>query len=78
MNTPELSYNAKRYRALRSMGRCVACGKPSKEKTRCPDCMKKLSTASIVSQRKLNAKRKNEMEYLRARVKELEAANVDQ
>lgn len=77
MNTPELSYNTRRYRALRSMGRCVACGKPSKEKTRCPDCMKKLSAASIVSQRKLNAKRKNELELLRARVREVEDANVD-
>jgi hypothetical protein len=37
--------------------------------------MKKLSAASIVSQRKLNAKRKNELELLRARVRELESAN---
>lgn len=68
------TYNKRRYYALRAMGRCVACGKPSKEKTRCPVCMKKLSAAGDLSQRKSNAKRENELEYLRARVKELEAA----
>ena len=77
MNETNLSYNARRYHALRSMGRCVACGKHVKEKTRCPDCMKKLSAASVISQRKLNSKRKNELEYLRSRVKELEGVHAD-
>lgn len=70
------TYNKRRYHALRAMGRCVACGKPSKEKTRCPECMKKLCKCSVRYTRRANKARKEELEYLRARVKELEAGNA--
>lgn len=69
------TYNKRRYHALRAMGRCVACGKPSKEKTRCPECMDKMCRSSVQSARRANKMRRKELEYLRARVKELESAN---
>ena len=69
------TYNKRRYHALRAMGRCVACGKPSKEKTRCPECMKRASKATYKWLRKANKQKNEELEYLRARVKELESAN---
>lgn len=59
------TYNKTRYRALRSMGRCVACGKPT-EKSRCPKCMKDLERAVKKSQRK-------RLDAMQRRIKELEA-----
>jgi hypothetical protein len=53
----------------------VACGKPSKEKTRCPECMDKMCKSSVQSARRANKMRRKELEYLRARVKELESVN---
>lgn len=59
------SYNKTRYRALRSMGRCVACGKPA-EKSRCPSCMKALEESVKKSRRK-------RISLLEDRIRELEA-----
>ncbi len=75
-------YSKRRYWALKSMGRCVSCACVLEwEHTRCPECMKKVSAASVVSQRKRNntLKAKNEIIRQQAeRIRELEAlcANI--
>lgn len=69
-------YSKRRYWALKSMGRCVSCGREFEgEHTRCPECMKKVSAASVVSQRKRNNTLKAKDEIIRRqleRIKELE------
>lgn len=68
----EETYAKRRYHALKSMGKCVACGKPSKEKTRCPECMKALCAAAVVSNRKRIQREREELARLRKKVAELE------
>ena len=58
--------NKDRYWALRSNGRCVACGKPAGGKSRCPKCMKDQIAASIKSQ-------KLRLQRMKDRIRELEA-----
>lgn len=65
-------YSKRRYHTLRAMGRCVACGKPSKEKTRCPECMAANCKASVISNRNRIARERAELAFLKARVAELE------
>lgn len=61
------SYSKIRYHALRSMNRCVGCGKPMNSgKSRCPDCMKKVELA-------VKESKKRKLIFMENRIKELEA-----
>ena len=59
------SYSKIRYHALRSMNRCVGCGKLA-DKSRCPECMKKVELA-------VKESKKRKLIFMENRIKELEA-----
>lgn len=65
-------YSKRRYWALKSMGRCVSCGREFEgEHTRCPECAKMVSRASSVAQKRRRNTLKAKDEIIRQQAEQI-------